>query len=146
LCKLAFDAIEIRPPGMDESGREKYPVLFNIYGGPNSQIVTTKFTTDWHMFLASSNRLKYITVMIDPRGSGFRGRAFRCIVRNRLGQFESKDIINAGRYWSKLPYVDSNKMAVWGWSFGGFLTSKIIELDSGVFQVGMAVAPVTDWR
>ncbi|CAI2164023.1 5806_t:CDS:10 [Funneliformis geosporum] len=141
-----FNAIEIRPPGMDDSGKEKYPVLFNIYGGPASQIVNTKFTVDWHMFLASSDRLKYITVLVDTRGTGFQGRSFRCVVRGRLGEIESEDIINAGRHWAGLPYVDSNRMAIWGWSFGGFLTTKIIESDSGVFQVGMAVAPVTDWR
>ncbi|CAG8482185.1 9727_t:CDS:10 [Funneliformis mosseae] len=142
----AFNAIEIRPPGMDDSGKEKYPVLFNIYGGPASQLVNTKFTMNWHTFLASSDRLKYITVLVDTRGTGFQGRSYRCIVRGRLGEIESEDIINAGRHWANLPYVDSNRMAIWGWSFGGFLTTKVIESDSGVFQVGMAVAPVTDWR
>ncbi|CAB5379362.1 unnamed protein product [Rhizophagus irregularis] len=141
-----LNVVEIRPPGMDESGKTKYPVLFNVYGGPNSQLVQTRFKIDWHVFLASSERLKYITVIVDTRGTGFKGRKFRCGVRKHIGDFESKDVVNAGRYWSKLPYVDSNKMAVWGWSYGGFLTTKVIELDSRVFQVGMAVAPVTDWR
>jgi len=85
-------------------------------------------------------------VVVDTRGTGYKGRTFRVCVRKHLGDFESKDTINTARYWSKLPYVDSSKMAVWGWSFGGFLTSKVIEADSGVFQVGIAVAPVTDWR
>lgn len=145
-CQLVLNVVEIRPPGMDESGKTKYPVLFNVYGGPNSQLVQTRFKIDWHVFLASSERLKYITVIVDTRGTGFKGRKFRCGVRKHIGDFESKDVVNAGRYWSKLPYVDSNKMAVWGWSYGGFLTTKVIELDSRVFQVGMAVAPVTDWR
>ncbi|CAJ0843099.1 21971_t:CDS:2 [Entrophospora sp. SA101] len=67
-------------------------------------------------------------------------------VRTRLGEFEAKDQISAAKYWSTLPYVDKNRMAIWGWSFGGFVTSKVIEADSGAFQIGIAVAPVIDWR
>ncbi|CAG8719862.1 35369_t:CDS:10 [Gigaspora margarita] len=141
-----LNVLEIRPPGMDETGREKHPVLFQVYEGPTSQYVNTKFSIDWHSFLASSPRLKYVVVFVDSRGTGFKGRAFRCSVRKHLGEYESTDVINTAKYWASLPYVDSGKMAVWGWSFGGFVTSKIIEMDSGVFQVGMAVAPVTDWR
>ncbi|CAG8532746.1 8338_t:CDS:10, partial [Scutellospora calospora] len=141
-----LNVMEIRPPGMDESGHERHPVLFHVYEGPTSQYVNTKFSIDWHWFLASSPQLKYIVVLIDTRGTGFKGRAFRCSVRKHLGEYESTDVINAAKYWASLPYVDSGKMAVWGWSFGGFVTSKIIEMDSGMFQVGMAVAPVTDWR
>ncbi|CAG8607679.1 25771_t:CDS:10, partial [Gigaspora rosea] len=141
-----LNVLEMRPPGMDETGREKHPVLFQVYEGPTSQYVNTKFSIDWHSFLASSPRLKYVIVLVDSRGTGFKGRAFRCSVRKHLGEYESTDVINTAKYWASLPYVDSGKMAVWGWSFGGFVTSKIIEMDSGVFQVGMAVAPVTDWR
>ncbi|CAG8541103.1 11966_t:CDS:10, partial [Acaulospora morrowiae] len=141
-----LNVMEIRPPGMDESGREKYPVLFRVYGGPTSQLVSKKFLVDWHMFLASSPKLKYIVVVVDTRGTGYKGRNFRVCVRKHLGEFEANDTINTARYWSKLPYVNSSKMAVWGWSFGGFLTTKVIEANSGVFQAGIAVAPVTDWR
>ncbi|CAG8545177.1 16226_t:CDS:10, partial [Racocetra persica] len=140
-----LNVMEIRPPGMDLTGREKHPVLFHVYEGPTSQYVNTKFNLDWHSFLASSPRLKYVVVLVDTRGTGFKGRAFRCSVRKHLGEFESTDIINSAKYFASLPYVDSSKMAIWGWSFGGFITSKVIETDSGVFQVGMAVAPVTDW-
>ncbi|CAG8521784.1 4694_t:CDS:10, partial [Racocetra fulgida] len=141
-----LNVMEIRPPGLDLTGREKHPVLFHVYEGPTSQYVNTKFNIDWHSFLASSPRLKYVVVLVDTRGTGFKGRAFRCSVRKHLGEFESTDIINTAKYWANLPYVDSSKMAIWGWSFGGFVTSKVIEMDSGMFQVGMAVAPVTDWR
>ncbi|CAG8577125.1 2910_t:CDS:10 [Paraglomus occultum] len=141
-----LNAFEIRPPGMDTSGQTKYPVLFNVYGGPDSQLVSTKFSINWHMFLASSPLLKYIIVTVDGRGTGFKGRAFRVGIRKQLGKLETIDQINAGKYWAQLNYVDKEKMAIWGWSYGGYMTSKVIEADSGVFKLGMAVAPVTDWR
>ncbi|CAG8786120.1 2994_t:CDS:2, partial [Dentiscutata erythropus] len=129
----------IRPPGMDETGREKYPVLFHVYGGPTSQLVNKKFFFDWHLYVAS--KLKFVVVTVDTRGTGYLGRTFRVCVRKHLGEYESIDSINTAKLWAKLPYVDSSKIAIWGWSFGGFLTSKVIEADSGVFQAGMAVAP-----
>ena len=95
---------------MDESGREKYPVLFNVYGGPNSQIVQKRFKIDWHMFLASSDRLKYITVMVDTRGTGFKGRTFRCGVRKHLGEFESEVLEVIGRNYHMLIQIK--------WQFG----------------------------
>ncbi|RHZ80639.1 hypothetical protein Glove_134g248 [Diversispora epigaea] len=139
-----LNVMEIRPPGMDETGREKYPVLFHVYGGPTSQLVNKKFFFDWHLYVAS--KLKFVVVTVDTRGTGYLGRKFRVCVRKHLGEYESIDSINTAKLWAKLPYVDSSKIAIWGWSFGGFLTSKVIEADSGIFQVGMAVAPVTDWR
>nr|CAG8529769.1 15075_t:CDS:10 [Entrophospora candida] len=141
-----LNALEISPPNMDESGHNKYPVLFRVYGGPGSQTVSQRFELDWHLFLASASKLKYIVVTVDGRGTGFKGREFRMCVRTRLGEFEAKDQISAAKYWSTLPYVDKNRMAIWGWSFGGFVTSKVIEADSGAFQIGIAVAPVIDWR
>ncbi|CAG8569570.1 5544_t:CDS:10 [Ambispora leptoticha] len=143
---IEMNALEIRPPHMDESGYQKYPVLFRVYGGPCSQIVNYKFAIDWHTYLASSVNPKFIIVMVDGRGTGFKGRAFRVGVRNRLGELESTDVVNAGRYWCNLSYVDCNRIGIWGWSYGGYLTSKIVEANSGVFKLAIAVAPVTDWR
>ncbi|BGP54623.1 Dipeptidyl peptidase 4 [Rhodotorula sphaerocarpa] len=142
--QVEVDVMEIRPPMMDESGRTKYPVLFQVYGGPNSQIITTKFQRDFHHYLATS--LDYIVVRVDPRGTGFRGRKFRSTVRGRLGEIERQDVIEVARRWAHKAYVDEKRIGVWGWSYGGFLTSKIIEANSSVFSLGMAVAPVTDWR
>ncbi|GJN88898.1 hypothetical protein Rhopal_001869-T1 [Rhodotorula paludigena] len=141
---VKLNAMEIRPPMMDESGKTKYPVLFQVYGGPNSQTVTTRFQRDWHHYLAVS--LGYIVVRVDPRGTGFRGRRFRTTVRGRLGQIEAEDVVAAAEEWAKKPYVDEKRVGIWGWSYGGFLTSKVIETNSTVFGLGMAVAPVTDWR
>jgi dipeptidyl aminopeptidase len=86
---------ELRPPGMDDSGRVKYPVLFYVYGGPGSQLVNTKFGRDWHDYLVCN--LKYIVVTVDGRGTGFKGRRLRNPVRGNLGFFETVDQINAAK-------------------------------------------------
>ncbi|GAA5856001.1 hypothetical protein JCM5353_008762 [Sporobolomyces roseus] len=142
--QVVLNAMEMRPPLMDLSGKTKYPVLFQVYGGPNSQTVTTKFQRDWQHYLCTA--LGYVIVRVDPRGTGFRGRKHRVLVKNRLGEVERSDVIESARQWAELPYIDSKRVAIWGWSYGGFLTSKVIEANSSVFQLGMAVAPVTDWR
>jgi dipeptidyl aminopeptidase B len=87
--------MEIQPPAMDDSGRVRYPVLFRVYGGPGSQMVHTRFERDWHHYLACS--LKYIIVIVDGRGTGFKGRKLRNTVRNNLGFWETKDQINAAK-------------------------------------------------
>ncbi|KAL1921908.1 uncharacterized protein VTP21DRAFT_10550 [Calcarisporiella thermophila] len=137
-----LNAVEVLPPDFDV--RKKYPVLFRVYGGPNSQLVSHKWSLDWHAYLASN--LSYIVVMVDGRGTGCKGHKFRQTVAKRLGELETVDVINAGRHWASLPYVDSEAMAIWGWSYGGYLTSKVIEANTGVFRAGIAIAPVTDWR
>ncbi|CDZ97247.1 dipeptidyl aminopeptidase [Phaffia rhodozyma] len=136
---------EIRPPNMDESGRTKYPVLLAPYGGPVSQMVNTRFAVGWADYLATE--LKYIVLIVDGRGTGFKGKAFRDPIRGQLGTYEAIDQIAAARQWAgtKL-YVDKRRVGIWGWSFGGYLTAKVIEADSGVISLGISVAPVTDWK
>ncbi|TKA51992.1 hypothetical protein B0A53_05076 [Rhodotorula sp. CCFEE 5036] len=141
---VEVNVMEIRPPMMDESGRTKYPVLFQVYGGPNSQIITNKFQRDFQHYLATT--LDYVIVRIDPRGTGYNGRKFRSTVRGRLGEIETKDVTEVARRWAEKAYVDGKRVGVWGWSYGGFLTSKLIEANASVFSLGMAVAPVTDWH
>ncbi|CCO31162.1 hypothetical protein BN14_05197 [Rhizoctonia solani AG-1 IB] len=87
--------MEIRPPNMDETGRKKYPVLFRVYGGPGSQMVHSRFDRDWHHYLACS--LQYIIVVVDGRGTGFKGRKLRNPIRGNLGYWEVVDQINAAR-------------------------------------------------
>lgn len=138
-----LQVVERRPPHFNPS--KKYPVVFHLYGGPGSQTVDRKFTVDFQSYLASS--LGYIVVTVDGRGTGFIGREARCIVRGNLGHYEARDQIETAKIWAKKGYVDENRMAIWGWSFGGFMTLKVLELDAGqTFQYGVAVAPVTDWR
>lgn len=137
-----MDAMEILPPDFDVS--KKYPVLFHVYGGPGSQIASYKFDLSWSTFLAS--KLGYIVVTVDGRGTGFKGRKYRVKVRGRLGELETIDQINAAKHWANLEYVDPARVAIWGWSYGGYMTAKVLEANSGLFAAGLAVAPVTDWR
>lgn len=138
-----LNVVERRPPHFDD--RKKYPVIFHLYGGPGSQTVDKKFTVDFQAYLASS--LGYIVVTVDGRGTGFIGRKARCVVRGTIGFYEALDQIATAKTWAKKKYVDAERMAIWGWSYGGFMTLKTLELDGGnTFKYGMAVAPVTDWR
>ncbi|KAG8908597.1 hypothetical protein FRB99_004885 [Tulasnella sp. 403] len=143
-----LNAMEIRPPAMDDSGRMKYPVLFHVYGGPGSQTVHTRWDRGWHHYLACT--LKYIVVIVDGRGTGWKGRKLRNPVRNNLGFFETMDQINAAKFvfwvWASKRYVDTKRIGIWGWSYGGFMASKVVEADAGVHSLAMAVAPVTSWR
>ncbi|KAI8062619.1 dipeptidyl peptidase IV N-terminal region-domain-containing protein [Gongronella butleri] len=139
---LELPVMEVLPPGFDVS--LKYPVLFHVYGGPGSQLVSHKFALDWHTFVAS--HLGYIVVTVDGRGTGFQGRKYRSAVRGQLGNLETVDQVTAAKHWAKLDYVDSSRIAIWGWSYGGYMTTKVLESDDGVFAAGMAVAPVTDWQ
>ncbi|KAK4049074.1 Dipeptidyl peptidase 4 [Microbotryomycetes sp. JL201] len=141
---VELNTLELRPPLMDVSGRTKYPVLFQVYGGPASQMVTDQWQRDWHHYLATS--LEYIIVKVDPRGTGFKGRAFRMPVRKQLGILEAQDVVETARQWAKLPYIDEKRVGIWGWSYGGFLTNKVVETNSSVFTLAMSVAPVVDWR
>ena len=105
--------MEIRPPGLDPSGRKRYPVLLSVYGGPGSQQVTNRFKRDWSSYLACEK--KYIMVIIDPRGTGFKGRKQRNPVRDNLGYYEVLDFIKTAGELSKRSYVDSKRIGIWGW-------------------------------
>lgn len=138
-----LNVVERRPPHFDP--KKKYPVLFYLYNGPGFQLVDRKFTIDFQSYVASS--LGYIVVSVDGRGTGYLGRKHRCIVRGNIGYWEAHDQIAVAKQWSAKKYVDSERMAIWGWSYGGFMTLKTLETDKGqTFKYGMAVAPVTDWR
>ncbi|KIK56988.1 hypothetical protein GYMLUDRAFT_247264 [Collybiopsis luxurians FD-317 M1] len=135
---------EIRPPRMDDSGRTKYAVLFYVYGGPFSQFVHMRYQRDWADYLACG--MQYIIVTVDGRGTGFKGRKLRNTVKSNLGYFETIDQINAARIWAAKDYVDPKRIGIWGWSYGGFMSSKVAEADAGIHSLAMAVAPVTSWR
>lgn len=135
--------VERRPPHFNPA--KKYPVLFFLYNGPASQNVDRKFKVDFQSYVASS--LGYIVVTLDGRGTGYIGRDARCAIRGNIGHYESRDQIETAKMWAAKDYVDETRMAIWGWSYGGFMTLKVLEQDAGeTFQYGMAVAPVTDWR
>lgn len=145
--KLAND-IEVNfretlPLGFDES--KKYPLLFFVYGGPGSQLVQESFSVSFSSVIASE--LNAVVVTVDGRGTGFKGKKFRNIVRDNLGRYEVLDQIAAAEYWISKGYIDEERTAIWGWSYGGYMTLKTLEHDQGnVFKYGMSVAPVTDWK
>lgn len=134
---------EIRPAGF--SNFKRHPVLFFNYGGPNSQQVRKSFALDFQRVFAETHGA--IVVTVDPRGTGFKGRDFRTVVRDHLGQYESKDVIAVARDYANRRYIAKETMTIWGWSYGGYLTLKTLEQDAGeTFKFGAAVAPVTDFR
>ena len=138
-----LNLVERRPPHFDEN--KKYPVLFQLYAGPGSQQVDKRFSVDFQSYVASN--LGYVVVTLDGRGTGFIGREARTVVRGHIGYFEGCDQIAAAKMWAQKHYVDPDRIAIWGWSYGGFMALKTLELDGGkMFKYGMAVAPVTDWR
>jgi dipeptidyl aminopeptidase B len=140
---FTFNVVERRPAHFDP--KRKYAVLFHLYGGPDSQTVSHRFTVDFQAHVTSS--LNYLVVTVDGRGTGYIGRDAEVIVRGNLGHYEAIDQIETAKIWAKKPYVDKDRMAIWGWSYGGFMTLKTLEMDAGqTFKYGMAVAPVTDWR
>ncbi|KAL0569669.1 Dipeptidyl peptidase 4 [Marasmius crinis-equi] len=142
----SLNFIERLPANFDSS--KKYPVLFDIYGGPGAQEVSKTYKrVGWEAYISSDPELQYIHVSIDGRGTGFKGREFRSLVTKQLGKFEAEDQVNAARYYaSTRSYVDADHIVIWGWSYGGYLTSKVVETNSGAFSMGLITAPVTDWR
>ncbi|KAJ1567703.1 hypothetical protein HK405_005055, partial [Cladochytrium tenue] len=127
----------------DFDRKKKYPLLVKIYGGPNSQTVKQVYEVSFEQRMVADG---FVALFIDPRGTGARGRAFRSVVSKHLGLYEAHDIIAATRHVVDLGFIDKTRVAIWGWSYGGFLSSKVIEADSGVFTKGIAVAPVIDWK
>lgn len=125
--------------------QKKYPLLFFVYGGPGSQLVQKPFSISFSSVIAAE--LDAVVVTVDGRGTGFKGKKFRNIVRDNLGYYEVLDQVTAAKHWISLGYVDSERTAIWGWSYGGYMTLKTLEHDQGeVFKYGMSVAPVTDWK
>ena len=94
---------------------KKYPVMMTQYSGPNSQQVLDQYGFDWEQYLASNG---IIVVCVDGRGTGARGEAFRKCTYLRMGELESRDQVEAAQALGKLPYIDKDRIAIWGWSFG----------------------------
>lgn len=137
-----LDAYMIKPTDFDST--HKYPVVFAVYGGPGSQAVYDQFETNWyHQYLAQHG---YIVVDVNNRGSGNYGSAFEKIVYRHLGKWESHDFVETAKYLATKPYVDSKNMAIMGTSYGGYMTTYTMLRHPGVFKVGIANSPPTDWR
>lgn len=131
------------PQGFDE--QKQYPLLLCNYGGPGSQTVVNKYgaVSLWHQYMAQNG---FIVVSVDNTGTGFRGEDFKKKTYLQLGKLEIEDQIKAAAYFSKLPYVHSDKIGHWGWSFGGFMSCLAITKGASIFRYAVAIAPVTSWR
>ncbi len=131
----------IYPPNFDST--RKYPVIFNQYSGPNSQEVLDSWSFGIDDYMAQEG---FAIVSIDPRGTGSRGETFRKMTYLQLGKYETLDQISGAKYLSTLSWVDKDRIGIWGWSYGGFISSSCMLKGGSVFKAGVAVAPVTNWR
>jgi len=142
---IELNAWMIKPKNFDAS--KKYPVLMYVYGGPGSQEVNNSFFRGmdfaWYQMLAQKG---YIVVCVDNRGTSGRGDSFKKCIYKQMGKYETEDQIAAANYLQSLSYIDSNRVGIWGWSFGAYLSSLCIMKGNDVFKMAMAVAPVTNWR
>ena len=131
---------------LDFDPTKKYPVLMFQYSGPGSQQVANSWygaNDYWHSMLANEG---YIIACVDPRGTGFKGADFKKITQKELGKYEVEDQIQAARQLSAMDYIDADRIGIWGWSYGGFMSSNCILKGADVFSTAIAVAPVTNWR
>jgi dipeptidyl-peptidase-4 len=132
----------IKPEGFDTS--KKYPVLMTQYSGPNSQSVSDSWGgIGWESYLAQEG---FLVVCVDPRGTAARGEDFRKKTYRQLGKYEAEDLVEAAKFLGTLPYADKNNIAIFGWSYGGFMTLLAMEKGGELFKAGISVAPVTSYR
>ena len=131
----------VKPLNFDPA--KKYPVMMTQYSGPGSISVKDEWDLGWDQYLAS---IGYIVVCVDGRGTGGRGEAFRKITYGQLGYYESIDQIESAKYLGTLSYVDPSRIGIWGWSYGGYMSSLCLFKGANVFKMAIAVAPVTNWR
>jgi dipeptidyl-peptidase-4 len=134
----------MKPAAFDPS--KKYPVFMIQYSGPGSQQVVNQWGRSneyWFMMLAQQG---YIVACVDGRGTGYKGADFKKVTYLQLGKYEVEDQIDAAKVIGNYPYVDKSRIGIWGWSYGGFMSSNCILKGNDVFKMAIAVAPVTNWR
>ena len=127
----------------DFSAERRYPVLLTQYSGPGSQSVRNRWSLDWEDALAAHG---YIVACCDGRGTGFRGERFKKCTYADLGRAEREDQISFARHLASLPYIDAERIGIYGWSYGGFMALNCALHGDGLFRMAIAVAPVTSWR
>jgi len=141
---VSLNAWKIMPYNFNPS--KKYPVLLTIYGGPGAQTVQNSwgyFNYMWYQMLAEQG---IMVISVDNRGTGARSELFKKMTYLELGKYETLDYIETAKYLDRLPYVDSSKLAIFGWSYGGFMASNVITQGADYYSTAIAVAPVTNWR
>ena len=131
---------------LDFDKNKKYPLLMFQYSGPGSQQVSNSWNGSndyWHNMLAQKG---IIVVCVDGRGTGFKGAQFKKITQKELGKYEVEDQISAAKKLAELSYIDNKNIGIWGWSYGGFMSTNCILKGNDIFTTAIAVAPVTSWR
>ena len=141
---VELNAYIIKPADFDPD--REYPLLMFVYGGPGSQTVRDAWGGGNYLWYHMLARAGYLVASVDNRGTGARGRDFKKQTYMMLGQYESDDQIAAARHFASLPYVDGDRIGIWGWSYGGYMSLMSIFRGPGVFKAAISVAPVTDWR
>lgn len=134
----------IKPKNFDPN--KKYPVLVYVYGGPHAQMITNSFLDGASLWMHWMADQGYLIFTLDNRGSAERGFAFESPIHRQLGTIEIEDQMTGVNYLKSLAYVDTNRLAVHGWSFGGFMTTSLMLRKPGTFTTGVAGGPVTDWK
>jgi dipeptidyl-peptidase-4 len=141
---ISLNGWMIKPPEFDSN--KKYPVLMYVYGGPGNQQVLDNWggrNYMWYQYLAQQG---IVIVCVDNRGTGGRGADFKKCTYKELGKLETEDQIAANKYLASLDYIDQNKIGIWGWSYGGYMSSLCLLKGNEIFNFAIAVAPVTNWR
>jgi dipeptidyl-peptidase-4 len=131
---------------VDFDAQKEYPLLMFQYSGPGSQQVANRWngTNDyWHQLLAQKGM---IIVCVDGRGTGLKGRDFKKVTQKELGKYEVEDQIAAAKKLAERSYIDKNNIGIWGWSYGGFMSTNCLLKGNDIFTTAIAVAPVTSWR
>ena len=130
----------------DFDADKKYPVFMYLYGGPGSQQVTDAWGGSNFLWYQMLTQQGYIVACVDNRGTGARGSEFKKCTYQQLGKLETVDQIEANRYLANLPYVDGSRIGIFGWSYGGYMSSLCLLKGADDFKMAIAVAPVTNWR
>lgn len=133
----------IKPSNFDAT--KKYPVMVYVYGGPHAQMITNSWGDGASLWMYWMAEQGYLVYTVDNRGSENRGFAFESVIHRQLGTAEMDDQLKGVEHLKSMPFVDGDKLGVHGWSFGGFMTTSLMLRHPGVFQVGVAGGPVTDW-
>jgi dipeptidyl-peptidase-4 len=134
----------LKPENFDST--KHYPLVLYQYSGPASQEVMNSWAGDHYYFHQLLVQKGYIVAIVDPRGTGGRGEQFKKITYKQLGKFELEDHLAAAKYLGGLDYIDETRMGIWGWSYGGYMSSLALTKGGGIFKAGIAVSPVTNWR
>ncbi|HRB70588.1 MAG TPA: DPP IV N-terminal domain-containing protein [Flavobacterium sp.] len=134
----------LKPKDFDPN--KKYPVFMYQYSGPGSQQVNNDWNNTDDYWFAMLTQQGYIVACVDGRGTGFKGADFKKCTYKELGKFEVEDQIDAAKVIGNYPYVDKTRIGIFGWSYGGFMSSNCIFQGNDTFKMAIAVAPVTSWR